>query len=46
MFTPIIEKLSAVLPQVQHHVFIGAGHVPHLTHPHDFVEALGGFLGS
>ncbi len=46
IFTPIIEKLSAVLPQVRHHVFIGAGHVPHLTHPQDFVETLDGFLGS
>ena len=46
MFAPIIDKLSAVLPQVRHHVFVGAGHVPHLTHPDDFVQTLAGFFGS
>ena len=44
LFTPIVGKLSAALPQVQRHVFAGAGHVPHMTHPHDFVDALGAFL--
>jgi pimeloyl-ACP methyl ester carboxylesterase len=39
-FAVILEKLAAALPHARHHVYRGAGHVPHLTHPDEFVQVV------
>jgi pimeloyl-ACP methyl ester carboxylesterase len=44
MFPAVIEKLNAALPQARRPVLAGAGHVPQLTHPDDFVKTLSSFL--
>jgi pimeloyl-ACP methyl ester carboxylesterase len=45
-FGAILEKLATVLPHAQHHVYHGAGHVPHLTHANEFVNVVSGFVNS
>lgn len=45
-FGTILDRLGEALPQARRHTFRGAGHVPHLTHPDDFVSSVGGFIGS
>jgi len=43
-FGTILDTLGEALPHAQRHTFQGAGHVPHLTHPDDFVSTVGGFI--
>lgn len=45
-FGVILQQIATALPQARRHMFRGAGHVPHLTHPGEFVEAVGGFANS
>jgi pimeloyl-ACP methyl ester carboxylesterase len=45
-FGTIRDKIGETLPHARRHTFNGAGHVPHLTHPDDFVSIVGGFIGS
>jgi pimeloyl-ACP methyl ester carboxylesterase len=45
-FGTIVDEVGKALPQARRHTFTGAGHVPHLTHPDDFVRIVGGFIGS
>jgi pimeloyl-ACP methyl ester carboxylesterase len=40
----VLEKLSLVLPNAMRKTFAGAGHVPHLTHPQEYAEAIVGFV--
>jgi len=44
MFAPIAEKLASARGDVRRHTFAGAGHVPHQTHPDDYVRVVGAFL--
>jgi pimeloyl-ACP methyl ester carboxylesterase len=37
MFAPIVETLASSLPNVRRQRVAGAGHVPHMTHPNDYV---------
>ena len=43
LFEPVLERLAATLPRAQRHRFLGAGHLPHLTHPDDYLEAVTDF---
>ena len=43
-FGVILEKVATALPHAQHHVYRGAGHVPHLTHADEFVNVVSGFV--
>jgi pimeloyl-ACP methyl ester carboxylesterase len=43
-FGAILERIAAALPRAQRHVFRGAGHVPHLTHPDDYALVVGRFI--
>ena len=43
-FAAILEELSDAMPRAQRHIFRGAGHVPHLTHPDDFALVVGSFI--
>ncbi|MDQ3549554.1 MAG: alpha/beta hydrolase, partial [Chloroflexota bacterium] len=45
-FARTVERVAAALPNARVHVFAGAGHVPHRTHPGEFVEVLSAFLQS
>ena len=43
-FPLIVEKLARALPQAQRQTLLGAGHVPQLSHPEEYVEAVGSFI--
>lgn len=45
-FGAILDRIATALPHAQRNTFPGAGHVPHVTHPVEFVSIVGGFLGS
>ncbi len=40
MFAPILDRIAQELPHAQRHVYAGAGHLPHATHPGAFVEVI------
>jgi pimeloyl-ACP methyl ester carboxylesterase len=44
MFSPIIRRLADAAPHARLHTFSGAGHVPHLTHPEQYVHVINDFL--
>ncbi|WP_116998277.1 alpha/beta fold hydrolase [Desertimonas flava] len=44
MFAPIMACLTASLPGARRHTFAGAGHVPQLTHPDEYVSTITDFL--
>ncbi len=43
-FEPILEQIAGALPRARRHVFPGAGHVPHLSHPDDYALVVGNFI--
>ena len=43
-FGVVLKKVASALPHAQHHVYAGAGHVPHLTHPDEYVRVLTRFV--
>jgi pimeloyl-ACP methyl ester carboxylesterase len=43
-FSPIVRRLAQVLTASHRHTFQGAGHVPHLTHPEDYVRVVLDFI--
>lgn len=43
-FTTVLDRLAEALPQVQRHTIEGAGHLPHATHPQQYVAVLTRFL--
>jgi pimeloyl-ACP methyl ester carboxylesterase len=45
-FRAILDKIAERLSHAQRHTFRSAGHVPHLTHPDDFVTVVASFVGS
>src|SRR5262249_42667486 len=46
MFGAILDRIGAALPHARRHTFHRAGHVPHVTHPADFVNGVRAFLDS
>ena len=46
MFAAVITTLCSALPKSQHRVLAGAGHVPQMTHPEQYVDLLSSFLSS
>jgi pimeloyl-ACP methyl ester carboxylesterase len=40
MFAPILDRIHRALPHAQRFTCTGAGHVPHLTQPQDYAEAI------
>lgn len=38
MFAPILDRIAQSLPHSKRHLYVGAGHVPHLTHPDDYAR--------
>jgi multicomponent Na+:H+ antiporter subunit A len=45
-FAPVVDKLEATCPTAEVQTFRGAGHIPHMTHPDAFVEAVTAFIRS
>lgn len=43
-FPPVVEKLSRTLPHAEQQAIRGAGHVPHITHPAEYAEAIAAFV--
>jgi pimeloyl-ACP methyl ester carboxylesterase len=43
-FAPVMERLAATLPHAQRWTYTGAGHVPHLSHPQDYLQRVTAFL--
>jgi pimeloyl-ACP methyl ester carboxylesterase len=43
-FAPIAERLGRLLPNAQPRLLSGTGHVPHLTHPDEYVPVVRDFL--
>jgi pimeloyl-ACP methyl ester carboxylesterase len=44
MFAPIVERVADAISTASRHTFAGAGHVPHMTHPDDYVKTVSSFL--
>lgn len=45
-FGMVLDKIQAALPSASRRRFIGAGHIPHITHPQEYVDALTEFIDS
>jgi pimeloyl-ACP methyl ester carboxylesterase len=43
-FAPVVAKLAGALPHATVLTFPGAGHIPHLTHPEAYTEAIEAFI--
>jgi pimeloyl-ACP methyl ester carboxylesterase len=46
IFAPVVRRLAAALSAVEVVTIAGAGHIPHVTHPDAFVEAITAFVQS
>jgi pimeloyl-ACP methyl ester carboxylesterase len=44
IFGPVVAKLVAALPQAEVATFPGTGHIPHVTHPDAYAEAIKVFV--
>jgi pimeloyl-ACP methyl ester carboxylesterase len=45
-FGVILEQIATAVRRAQHHVYHGAGHVPHLSHPDEFITVVSAFVNS
>ena len=45
-FGAILDRIGAVLPAARQYTFEDAGHVPHLTHPDEYVRVVAGFVAT
>ena len=43
-FRLVVDAIARNLPQADVHMFIGAGHVPHISHSHEYLESLKRFM--
>ncbi|MGH3863175.1 alpha/beta fold hydrolase [Actinokineospora sp.] len=46
MFQPVLSRLRELLPQAEFDVYRGAGHVPHVTHPAEYVSRILAFVAA
>ena len=46
IFHPIEDRLAQLLPQAKRTMYAGAGHIPHVTHPEEYVAELAAFIES
>ena len=40
----ILERIADAVPRAQRHLFRGAGHIPHISHPDDYALVVGSFV--
>lgn len=45
-FVMVVSKIVSALPQAKHATFLGAGHVPHVSHPEEYVKVLKEFTSA
>jgi pimeloyl-ACP methyl ester carboxylesterase len=45
-FPAVVERIAAALPHARKHLFPQSGHVPHLSHPAEYVRVVTEFIGS
>ena len=43
-FHVIVERIHDAMPRGQRHIFRGAAHLPHMTHPDDYALVVGSFI--
>ena len=43
-FPAVVARLARALPHAAQHLYAGAGHAPHMTHPAAWLEVVGGFI--
>jgi pimeloyl-ACP methyl ester carboxylesterase len=43
-FAPVVQRLARTLPCAETLTFSGAGHIPQVTHPDAYVEAVASFI--
>lgn len=43
-FSLVVDRIAAVMPQATRRTYVGAGHVPHLSHPEAYVRVVTDFL--
>ena len=43
-FPLVVDRIAAVMPQATLRTFAGAGHVPHLSHPEEYVRVVAEFV--
>jgi pimeloyl-ACP methyl ester carboxylesterase len=43
-FAMVAERLAPALPCVARHTFAQAGHVPHMSHPEEYIRVVGDFI--
>jgi pimeloyl-ACP methyl ester carboxylesterase len=43
-FAPVVSKIAGALRTAEGHTFVGAGHIPHVTHPDIYTELITGFI--
>jgi pimeloyl-ACP methyl ester carboxylesterase len=46
LFQPVLERLAATLPRAERHAFPEAGHLPHVTHPDEYLDAVTDFFAA
>ena len=46
LFPPVVARLGEAITSARRHGFEGAGHVPHMTHPREFVDVVTSLLQS
>ncbi|MDH6575951.1 alpha/beta hydrolase [Kitasatospora sp. MAP5-34] len=40
LFEPVLDRIALTLPHAEIHVYLGAGHVPHVTQPEEYVRVV------
>lgn len=43
LFGPVLDRLAELLPHAVRRTYVGAGHIPHVTHPEQYVAELVAF---
>lgn len=45
-FPLVVKRVAAAIPYARQHVYPDAGHVPHLSHPGEYVQVVSGFIAT
>jgi pimeloyl-ACP methyl ester carboxylesterase len=43
-FATVVDRIAAMMPHARRKTYAGAGHVPHLSHPEEYVRVVTEFL--
>lgn len=46
IFEPVARRLARLLPAAVRTTYVGAGHIPHVTHPEEYLAGVVGFIES